>query len=401
MARKTTRPFRVVIAMVLLVTTSGLAADVADPVQTHFQAYGTALQANDLEQADVALQSALAASVARDGDGGWTAELSLELARLLLLRRDYAAALEPARRAVRIVDQRGIASGIDQGVARLTLARAELWAGKQRGSDQSLLDLLAELPYSPEAAPDLLAAAHDLAQASDAAGRWAVARQAWAMYGKLLQRRPKPDSLLIASAQVGEARAGTLAMVQQAQTRSRLAQKAGSPDDKPYVAYASMLSEAADRVEPEARKWIAEFEPTLAQRIFAEAEAWRGVLRSKFVSADLELVGALRDTGGGLVLAPPADVPLCAVRLTTEPKAKFPKAAVPLGGIGAVVLKMRFDDAGRVQQFAVVTSAGGLEFEQSVTAVVPGWRLERSDAGAAATCRMARDYLMNVIYLYS
>jgi hypothetical protein len=41
-------------------------------VQTHFQAYGTALQANDLEQADVALQAALAASVARDGDGGWT-----------------------------------------------------------------------------------------------------------------------------------------------------------------------------------------------------------------------------------------------------------------------------------------------------------------------------------------
>jgi hypothetical protein len=389
------------LALAVLLATGGIgrgAADSADPVQAQFQAYATAWKANDPARADAALQSALEASVARSGDGGRTAELALELARFRLLRGEYAAAVAPAREAVRIAQQRGVSAGLDADLARLTLARAELRGTDDRDADKRLLQALDEIPYSPDLAPDLLAAALDLAQKTDESGRTSISRQAWAKYGSLLQRRPQPDRVLLASAQVGEARAGILERVR---NERQLSPRTGPPSgESSYGAYATMLLEAATRIEADARRWEPSFEPTPALRVYSQAQVWLGVVEAKLRSEDRKLADAMRQRSGSFVLAPSSEL-LCATRIVAETKPVFPQAQRVQEGVGAVVLKLRFDETGRVQQFAVVTSAGGPDFQQSVSDVVPSWRLERSDSPARVQCRMSRDVVLSVLYVYS
>jgi hypothetical protein len=390
------------LALVVALVTCGIGAGTAnpaDPVQTQFQTYTTARKANDLAGADAALQAALAASVAHSGDGGRTAELALELARFRLLRGEFAAAVAPAREAVRIADQRGLAAGIDADLARLTLARAELRGTDARDADQRLLRLLEEIPYSPDNAPDLLAAAFNLAQTADEAGQAGMARQAWAQCGSLSRRQPRPDPVLIATAQVGEARAGLL---ERLRSERRLALSTSPPSgESSYGRYATMLLEAAGRVEAEAMQWQAQFEPAVAQRVYGEANVWLGVVKAKLKSEDRKLADAMRQDSGSFDVAPRADVPLCAVRQVTEPMPAFPKAQRVRDGVGAVVLKMRFDDTGRVLQLAVVTSAGGPEFEQSVADVASSWRIVSDDTETQGSCRMARDRIITVLFVYS
>jgi hypothetical protein len=389
----------IVTAIVLTLCAIGsMAAGTEDPVQAQFQAYGAALQANDRSRADTHLQAALEASVARSGDGARTAELALELARLRLLRGESEAALAPAREAARIAEQRGLAAGIDADLARLTLARAALLATNERDADRRLLRLLDEIPYSPDIAADLLAAALELARTSDETGRSSLSRKAWSKYASLLQRRPRPDPLLVAMAQVGETRA---AILERVRNERPLSPRTGPPSgESSYGLYATKLREAAGWVESEATRWVADFEPTLAQRVYGEAHVWLGVLRAKLFSEDRKLADAMRGAGGSFEVAPPADLPLCAIRVVREPEPEFPQAQRVQDGVGAVLLKLRFDEAGGVQRFAVVTSAGGPEFRQSVAAVAPSWHLEKDGATVQGPCRMGRDGFLLVVYRY-
>jgi hypothetical protein len=62
------------------------AAQTPNPVVGHYRAYNAALERGDLATAETEARAALAASEMRDGDGGSTAVLALNLAHVLLQR---------------------------------------------------------------------------------------------------------------------------------------------------------------------------------------------------------------------------------------------------------------------------------------------------------------------------
>lgn len=67
---------------IVLAVAGPVAAQAPNPVLTHFRAYRAALESNDLPTAEREAAAALAASEARDGDGGRTAVLALNLASI-------------------------------------------------------------------------------------------------------------------------------------------------------------------------------------------------------------------------------------------------------------------------------------------------------------------------------
>src|SRR5262249_58511725 len=78
-----------------------------NPITSHYRAYREALATGNLAAAEVEAAAALDASAARDGDGGNTAVLAINLAqtRLSLGRRNEA--YEPASRAFKIATAGG------------------------------------------------------------------------------------------------------------------------------------------------------------------------------------------------------------------------------------------------------------------------------------------------------
>ena len=114
-------------------------------VMQHYRAYEAALQQGDIPTAAREAQAALAASEARDGDGGRTAVLSLNLAIVRLMAREYGAARAASERA--LVLGRAGATGVNEPLAELISARAALAldgeSGDGRRAAQTLHGLLA------------------------------------------------------------------------------------------------------------------------------------------------------------------------------------------------------------------------------------------------------------------
>ncbi|MBC7770712.1 MAG: hypothetical protein H7124_18160, partial [Phycisphaerales bacterium] len=99
------------------------AAQTPNPVLEHYRAYGDALGRGDLIAAEAAAERAFSASQQRDGEGGRTAVLALNLATVRMLRQNHSGARAPAELALRLS---AIAeSGVDQLAAALVLGRAE------------------------------------------------------------------------------------------------------------------------------------------------------------------------------------------------------------------------------------------------------------------------------------
>ena len=115
-----------VLAAGLAATASAQTGDAPNPVIAHYRAYRAALERNDMAAAEVAAEAALAASEARDGDGGRTAVLAMNLAQARLDRGRTREALAPAQRAHGLALSRGAQSGVDPLLASLILGRAEL-----------------------------------------------------------------------------------------------------------------------------------------------------------------------------------------------------------------------------------------------------------------------------------
>jgi hypothetical protein len=78
------RPTVFVAAAFAALLTVASATAQTNPVLQHYRAYAAALERGDLATATTEAQAALAASEARDGDGGRTAVLSLNLATVQL-----------------------------------------------------------------------------------------------------------------------------------------------------------------------------------------------------------------------------------------------------------------------------------------------------------------------------
>ena len=169
--------FVLCLALAMAAPTQGGAQ--SNPVTEQYRIYRAALAANDLEAAERAAEAALAASEARDGDGGSTAVLAMNLALLRLQKGDRAEALAPARRARALAEAQASAN-VDVELARLTVLRAEYAINPQEGAEP-LLQQLRAYGARPGAAAEAYPAAVELGLQAFADQQYDLSAQGWTL----------------------------------------------------------------------------------------------------------------------------------------------------------------------------------------------------------------------------
>ena len=141
----------------------------------HYRAYNAALERGDVSTAAREAQAALDASQARDGDGGRTAVLALNLATVRLLAGEHDQARMAAQRALDLAHVG--AGGVNAALAELIIARANLSmaTGPEAVAAARQLDALLWAPAA-EGLPD-----SDVYLAGEQLGDWAFANRDWVL----------------------------------------------------------------------------------------------------------------------------------------------------------------------------------------------------------------------------
>ena len=371
-------------------------AGAPNPVTVHFRASQEAIRRGDLATAENEAASALAVSVERYGDGGRTAVLAVNLAQLRIALRQYPRAVEPARLALRLSEANQAAAGIDPRFARLLLAQAELHDGGVPEAER-LEQAIVEAKNEPAMQADVLAASIELGKRALAEERHRQARVAWATAVELLEPQASPNSLSLAQARLGLAAAGILELAR-AEAGNTLNGRLGPTGA--YREYAELLVQVIDGV---AELALAASDPEAAPRaqsLFAQAIAWRGVVKAKLKSENRGIQRPPEPRNWGLEIgAARHALPSCDADVIANPEPPYPPAKLVSGGVGAVVLRVRFSESGQVEQSRVEAAVGGESFSDAVSDVASQWRLVKRDPGATG-CRLARERFLSVTYSF-
>lgn len=386
--------WQVVLRAIVGVALTGLAAagqgetPPPNPVVEHYKAYTAALQRQDFATAETEAAAALEASVQAYGDEGRTAVLALNLADVRLVRGNLDAAVAPAQKALALAEARGSASGVDARLARLTLDRAQL-----RSGGPFALDRLEKSVNEAVDVPALAALAYpgavELALYAGEKRAYGMAGNAWATVVRILRAQANPNRLLIARALLGEASAGIIEL-----------SNGPTSDAAGFRKLGYKIVEAMDLTAPEARKPGPTTDLTAPQTLYAQGIAWRTVITAKLASENRrprlapELKDPIVEIGGER-----HGSALCEARVVTPRRPDFPHEERVDGHVGTVVLKLRADETGALEHWAIAATVGGPAFARAVEAVVPTWRLEK-EAGAPSDCRMAREFFTAVSYRY-
>ena len=362
------------------------------PVMQHYRAYRAALEQGNLAVAETEAASALAASSELNGDGPPTAGLAVNLAGLRLIRKEHAAAVEPARRALAIAQAQGDASGVDVHVPQLLLGRAELPGGDAAAMER-LMQAVREAQGVPGMDDEAYPAAVELAVAAHDAGLYPLAREAWVASARFAKGSRVNADYARARARLGEASARVVPI-------AKVTAGPGRAPLREFEAIDALLAEAMDLVHDQAVKSEVGGELTLAQTVYGEATALKSALGAKLKS----------DQRGSWKETPPKEQeaeigvtdnsrPLCERKVVAKPLPAYPPARVVAGGVGSVVLKVQVDDAGALSRVQVAGAAGGQDFADSVVAAARRWRVKNED-GAVPGCRMAGEFFMAVTFVY-
>ena len=326
-----------------------------NPVLQHYRAYRAAIAAGDLATADREAVAALAQSVARDGEGGRTGVLALNLAQVKLDRGLAAEAVAPARQAFDIAS-RNAASGVDPALAKLVLGQAELpTAGPVRLeaalSETSGRADLADVVYSSQMA---------LGEWRLQNYRYPGAQANFAAAAEAGRTNSVSPTYAVARARAREG----VAIVMAASRRLEFADAALNTRRGADMGAHAAFTDAVQALEPLALQQTAS-DLTLAERTYAEALAWREALRAR-----------MRLEGDQLPALPASANTACAARI--RPVAFAPRdRSEP----GAVVYRVRLNAAGAVVDQRV---AAAVPADLNGSAVAD-WRVERA-AGGATTC---------------
>lgn len=388
---------RIGIALLFLAMCASAAAQTPSPVLQHYRAYQAALEANDLVAAEAAAQAALEASETRDGDGGRTAVLALNLATVRFLANDAAGALAPARRALGLAVARGDASGVPASLAQLIVGRAELALERDAG----LTRIAEALPRAMEEElppAEIYDAAVALGHGSFARRQYSEAREAWSIAASYAEGARFPEAYAGGRARVGAAAARIM------EDLVRFGRQNGQLSVEGAVEARTDLEEAIALLAP-----LAEIENpnggmTLAQNAYAEATAWRAVLRAKVSSDDLDLPASegeaqgdadgFSEIGAGGAMT---GQPRCLLDVHQRPRITFPQAALNDSSVGGVALLMRINAAGELVEARSVATVGRPEFAAAVDRVVGRWSVTRH-ADSAPNCRMAMAAIFSVVF---
>lgn len=368
------------------------AAAQTSPIVQHYRAYQAALEANDLATADREAAAALAASEARDGDGGRTAILAINLAAVRLLNNDAAGALEPGRRALTLAQSRGEAAGVSPAFAQLIVARAEL-AANEAGANEQLMQALDAAAGAEIDPAEVYDGARQLAAWSLRNERYEESARAWSIAASYAE-----GSRLPAAHARGVALTGSAASLMLGDVGDRRR----SMDDGVAREASNMLHQALTSIAS-TPGLTTEGEPSLALRSYAEALAWRTILRAKVRTDGGQLPEAQEAQGDGadgmneVGAIERMEQPRCLISLETRDGVRlYPSEAVRRARLGGVAALFRFNAAGELVEIESLSSVGGDDFGNSVENL-RAWRASiREDS--PANCRREMSVIRSIAF---
>jgi hypothetical protein len=376
---------------------SGLAAVVflcaqapaENTVMSNYRAYRSALEAGDLATAETAADAALQLSVARDGQGGRTGVLALNLAQVRLQRERFAEAYAPALQAFEIA-QSNAESGVDPLLARLTLGRAELTDDRLRQGRSRIEAALSEATARPDVHADAYHAASDLGRKLVADENLLGAASAWSEAVRFADLMPGDTTYVRAEARLGYGVAQFWYSVgQQRESSGRdMDSNLGINPTRSFGPARDALIEAQNAVAVLAHQPGADMGITGAQRIFASAQAWRALIDAYLEQTQQrEVLNRIRGSAPAVVDPFQGDNTICSVNVGFDPRPEFPGGARAVFTVGTVVLRISVDQSGQVTDTRVVSAIPERWFADAVSRVAPQWPVTRS-AESPANCRM-------------
>lgn len=375
-------------ALLLTVVCLPLAAAAqTSPIVQHYRAYLAALERGDLDAATSEAQAALAASEARDGDGGRTAVLAFNLANVHVQAGRYLEAEPLAQRALALA--RGGAQGVDPVLARIVIARTGLALnGGSRLGHEAASELAALLATPTLTSEDVYTPAAQLGNWALTHGEYELARDAWSLAAG------HPDGSAFGEAYgLGRARTNEAVAI----IASELDDGRRISQDDGDAAHA-LLSEAMRVLYPLTRE-VPGLQLTVAQQAYSEARVWLSALESKLHADGRRVPEQPAEAQGdadGMSEIGPADLtrPRCLMRLVAQPTPRFPS----IYQVGSVMLFLRIDAEGEVAHFQIAARAGSEEFAEAVERVAGRWRVERLDT-SAPNCRMESNVLQLIRFV--
>ena len=353
-------------------------------VLQHYRAYTAALERGDLQTAATEAQAALDASVARDGDGGRTAVLTLNLASVHLMAGRPEQARPVAQRALELA--RAGAEGVDPAMAEVVFARAALAVDANAAAAAQLNAALAT--PGAQALP-----AAEIYTASAQLGNWALANEdfdlaqsAWSMAGAHPEGSEFGEAYGLGLARTSEAIAIIMGELDRG---SRIGADEG-------VAAHALLGEAVRVLSPLTVE-SPQLELTVAQKTFSTARVWLLALRSKQRADGRRLPDVPSEAEGdadGLNELGSVDLsrPRCLMRIVPEPMPRYPTTSQ----VAAVMVFLRVNAEGEIVSHQIVARAGSEQFAEAVERVVGRWRIARREEGSAPNCRMESTLLAPV-----
>lgn len=355
----------------------------ANPVMAHFRAYRAALDRGDMRAAEVEAAAAYEASVARDGDGGSTGVLAVNLAQARLSLRRVDDAYQPALRAFTIAANGG--RNLDPLLTRLVLGRAELTEARWRQGRDRLQAAIAEAQPRKDMSGEVYNAAADLGRWLLVQEQFAGAQQAWEVAIKVANDAGGESDYARAEARMSHA--ATLI----AQGMSATANSQSRPTDTRIFASADDMFAQADQELFEAQGIIGPYAfaategdgLSLGHKMYGSIVAWRGLVKTFVSSRGLR---PLQQRAPQFRVEQEDDRPLCDMRLVAKPEPQFPPGAQTAFSTGSVVVRIKLDATGRVTDSRVAAAVPERWFKDSVDRVAGQWKVER-EPSSAANCR--------------
>lgn len=350
-------------------------AQAPDAVVSAYREYKTAKDRGDLPAAEAAASRALAASESRDGNGGVTAVLAMNLAIVRMGEGHKAEAIAPAQRALDLAAHG--AKGVDPLAARLLLGEAEVSTTPK--TDYGPLE--AALQEADSRSSDIDDYAYPAAVALGVAARdakqWYAMRVAWRSARLHIGGAAEPREFLLAQAMTQEA----LALV---------IQRRDEEADKLLTQAIKILAPLAP--ETQSVSTISTAEANYAEAIVIElAEEARRASEGKVLSKH-EI-----DQRPGL----PGSPALCQGALTPHPLPNFPFYEAAGSSVGAVIVRARVDSEGKVLDTHVIAGFPNKAFQERVADPRIKWTFERAK-DAAPGCRVeSSDRLVKVKFALS
>lgn len=343
--------------------------EAADPVIAQYALYRAALERGDLATSETAAAAVLAASLARDGDGGKTATFAYNLALMRIDGGRASEAREPAALALRLAEA---GADLDPLAARLAFGQAELAAAPERGAEV-LRTSLAQVGSREDLDDRVFRAAAALGSWALTVEQYDLARDAWAQAAAHVRGEAPADVLARERARTAHATAMIAQHAERPMSRAR---------DEAYA----LLSDAVDALYPYALEQSADGALTPFQGAYAEAIGWREYGRAAYTPRQ-EI--DRRDLAGA---------PVCAVRWSGNNALLYTLQMAYRGGTGFAVFRIVTDETGRITELDVAHAAPAQDFSRSLSPAISRLRAVRSSR-ASDGCTMPRVHFQPVSFI--